>query len=141
MTAALAQRQPTPPGHVQPVDDALRLDMAEHSICFVLPKGGVLTGDLDLPGGALIYGSLSGRIRCRDGSLILAEGSEFVGKAEAPLTYICGTVRSIAKGQASEITGSALVAVSSTAGGRATLISRQFAIHSRTFAGVMRSIE
>lgn len=125
----------------QPVDDALRLDLIEHSVCFVLPKGSRFSGDLELPGGALIFGAVHGRIRCKEGSLVLAEGSDFMGKAEAPMVYICGTVRQQPKSEPTEITGSLMVAVSNTAVGRAVLTSRQFAIHSRTFAGQMRAIE
>lgn len=126
--------------HVQPPDDALRLDLEEHGIGFILPRGASLKGDLDLPGGALIFGAVHGRIRCKQGTLILAQGSDFSGKAEATMVYICGTVRSISKTEPSEIQGAVMVAVSSTAAGRASLISRQFAIHTRTFAGKLHTL-
>lgn len=124
----------------RPMDDTLRLNLIEHTVCFVLPKGARFSGDLELPGGALIFGAVQGRIRCKEGSLVLAEGSEFMGKADAPMVYICGTVRQQPT-EPTEITGALMVAVSNTASGRAVLTSRQFAIHSRTFAGQLRTIE
>lgn len=124
-----------------PEAGALSLDLQQHSICFVLPKGATARGDLDIPGGALIYGTLHGRIRCREGSLILAAGSDFAGKAEAVQIYVNGTVRALVKGETSELHGSNLVAVSREAVGRANLSARTFAIHSRTFGGKLVALE
>ncbi|MEJ8837687.1 polymer-forming cytoskeletal protein [Ramlibacter sp. AN1133] len=134
-----ASSVPAPAPHLAP--DVLRVDLQQHNVCFVLPVGATLAGDLDLPGGALIYGSVKGRIRCAEGSLVFAQGSSFCGKAEAPMIYVCGTVRSVGSSEPSDLRGALMIAVSSTAVGRATLTSRQFAIHSKTFAGTMRSLE
>jgi hypothetical protein len=124
-----------------PEAGALVLDFEQHSICFVVPKGAIMSGDFNIPGGALIYGTLRGRIFCHEGSLVLAPGSDFAGKAEAPQIYVNGTVRAPSKGETSELIGSILVAVSRDAIGRAKLTSRAFAIHSQTFGGQLVSIE
>lgn len=122
-------------------DDNLRADLCEHAVCFVLPVGARMSGDLELPGGALIHGAFSGRIRCAEGTLFLMEGSEFSGRAEAQMVVLAGKVRPVSASEATEIVGHLHVAVSSLACGRANLAARLFSIHSRTFAGTMRTIE
>lgn len=125
------------PPAVQPV----QLELQQHGVCFVLPRDARFSGELDLPGGALIFGHVQGRIRCQQGSLVLAQGSVFAGKAEAGMVYVCGIVRPMGNGQPSEITGSLALAVSATASGRAKLTSRSFSIHSRTFAGQIHDLQ
>jgi hypothetical protein len=124
-----------------PVPGTLVLDMQKHGICFVVPLGALVEGDFSIPGGALIYGKMRGRIMCHEGSLILAPGSDFAGKAEASQIYINGVVRPITSDKVSEFKGNMLIAVSQEAQGRANLTSRMFAIHSRKFAGNLTTID
>lgn len=122
-------------------EGVLALDLRKHEVCWVLPEGAVMSGSLDCPGGALIQGRFEGVIRCRKGSLIIAAGAYFSGKAEAQQVYIEGSVQNGAKGETSAIKGHLLVAVSERATGRADLISRAFALHTRMFAGRLTTIE
>jgi len=124
-------------------DDDLVADLREHRISFVLPAGAVLSGNLDNQGGALIQGKFTGNIHCREGSLIIARGGEFSGRAEADSVYIEGTVRSIQGANAgpSILRGRLLAAISELAVGVAELHSRDFAIHSRKFVANLRYIK
>jgi hypothetical protein len=141
MNAVLDLQESSTAERARPDPGSLVIDLKQHSVCMVIPHGTIITGDLDVPGGALILGSVRGRIRCREGSLILGEGSEFAGKAEAAQIYVAGVVRALKKGEISELHGAALVAVSRCASGRAKLRSRTFSIHSRTFGGQLEALE
>lgn len=123
------------------VDGALTLSLAEHGIGFVLPAGSKIEGDLTLPCGALIHGTVHGSVRCLKGSLVMAAGSELAGRAEASLVYLCGRVRSLYEGQPTEVVGQLMVAVSRQATGRAVLHGRQFAIHNAKFAAQLRPLD
>lgn len=125
----------------EPLADHLRLNLAEHGIAFVMPRGARFAGTLDLPCGALIHGVVQGRIRCEQGSLVFAPGSEFAGEAEANMVYLCGDVKSQRTGAPTVITGKTLLSVGKTATGRAQLSARQFAICTSRFAGTMQTIE
>jgi hypothetical protein len=118
----------------------LVLDLRDHEICWVLPPGSALTGTLDIPGGALVQGTFVGRLRCARGSLVVAADGEFTGEADADRIYVDGTIRSIRKGEPSVLRGQQLVAISEHARGQAELISRAFAIHTRSFAARITTV-
>jgi len=112
----------------------LSLDIKQHGICFVLPPGATLeVAMLDLPGGALIQGRFTGSVLCRSGSLIIEQGAEFCGHAEAHNVYVAGRVRPTDNGQASTLKGVRLVAISEHADGSASIFSQAFAIHTQRF--------
>lgn len=127
-------RTPTPdPG-------ALVLDLRAHDVCFVLPHGASMIGNIDCPGGALILGRFEGKILCRLGSLIIGATGEFAGKAEARQIYVEGRVSNTRAQETTVLKGALLVAVSEGARCRADLISRAFALHTRNFAGQLTTI-
>lgn len=96
---SLAPQDPAiPPGDdldfpdEQPVRQALGATLKavfqEHGICMIVPHGAQLSGDLNLPGGLLIYGTVIGKVNCAHGSLIIGEGGRLEGNAEA-VDFIC----------------------------------------------------
>lgn len=112
----------------------LKLNLVEHGICWVLPRGAVMGGNIELPGGALIQGRMLGKVYCRSGSLIVERGGELIGHAKADRIYIEGRVVSSPKGEVSSLYGRNLIAISEKAEGSAKLTSQAFAIHTRTFS-------
>jgi hypothetical protein len=141
MSSPVATQQHIAPSRAEPLNDHLRLSLADHGVGFIVPAGARFAGELDLPCGALVHGVLHGRIRCEQGSLIFAPGSEFAGEAHADMVYVCGEVKSQRSSAPSVITGKMLVSVSRSATGRAQLASKQFAICSSRFAGTMHSLD
>lgn len=119
----------------------LSLNLQEHGICFVVPSGAIVTGEFDLPGGALIQGRLTGRIFCRTGSLIVTRGGEFCGQADADRVYIEGRVFPASDGRMSTIKGRRLVAISEMAEGSADLYAQAFAIHTYSFSASFTTLE
>lgn len=118
----------------------LTANLREHEICFVVPAGATINANLDNPGGVLILGRYSGKLRCARGSLIIGPGAEFMGTAEADSIYVQGTVRPTRSNGPSLLKGRMLVAISEIARGQADLLSRAFAIHTRDFAARFATI-
>lgn len=126
---------------IPPLKD-LVLNLREHGVCFVVPAGANIScADLDLPGGALVQGRLTGRVICRSGSLIVTRGGEFCGQVDADRVYIEGRVFPSADGQVSKIKGRRLVAISEKAEGSADLFSQAFAVHTQAFSASFTTLE
>lgn len=118
----------------------LQINLVEHSICWVLPPGASMWGNIELPGGALIQGKLIGKIYCKSGSLIIESGAELIGHAKADRVYVAGKVSNSPKGEVSSLYGRNLVAISEKAEGAAKLTAQAFAIHTRTFSAQLTTL-
>lgn len=119
----------------------LTLDLRAHGVCWTLPHGAVMDGDITLPGGALIFGKFRGRISSAEGSIIFASGSEFMGHATADCIYVEGIVSAVSRSESSELHGRLLVAISERAQGRASIRSRAFSINTSRFAAEIIPLE
>lgn len=117
-----------------PKSSELAINLREHGVCFVVPVGAIVSAEIDIPGGALVYGRLIGRILCRSGSLIVARGGEFSGQADADRVYVEGRVFPASDGSVSRLKGRRLVAISELAEGGADLYSQAFAVHTKKFS-------
>jgi cytoskeletal protein CcmA (bactofilin family) len=124
---------------MEPDIKMIQVDLREHGIMFVLPANGKITGDIELPGGALIQGVVFGKVTCARGSLILAPGSKFSGHAEADKIYVGGTV-CVNDGKFSSLVARLLMAISSEAVVHADISSRTFAINSKNVYGSMKTL-
>jgi hypothetical protein len=68
---------------------AVEISLAQHEICMTIPPGAKVDAQtLDLPGGLIVFGALRGAVKCARGSIIIASGGYFQGKAEAE-NFIC----------------------------------------------------
>lgn len=110
---------------------------------FILPPGSVVTGNIRIPGGALIQGTISGGIICEKGSLILAPGSKFRGVGEADKVFVGGTVSKPKEGSTpvkSSLMARTLMAISAEAVVHADIAARMFAINSQNVIGSIATI-
>lgn len=124
------------PGSIE--SDVINLDIVNHEISFIVPVGAQIAGEVLLPGGALICGKFSGKIKSSRGSIIIANGAVFEGEAEADSVYIAGSVRNYkidgSRSVVSKILGHVLIAVSLTAEGQADLRGGSFSVNSGKFS-------
>lgn len=117
----------------------LSLDLKEHGVIFTLPVGSLISGNIKLPGGALILGSLSGTIVCDSGSLIFAPGSNFSGHAKSDCMYVGGNVAHPKQGN-STLTANNLMAISTDAVVHADIAARMFSLNSRHIFGSIKTL-
>jgi hypothetical protein len=122
-------------------DSSLTMDLQEHGVCWFVPAGATIDAqEIELPGGAVIMGCLTGKVICHSGSFIIARTGCFSGQVIADRVYIEGHVAKRQAAQESTILGHELVAISEVATGSADLTSRAYAIHTTSFSAHLTTL-
>jgi hypothetical protein len=102
-------------------EHAVSLDLKEHQIGFIVPANSLLRGEFLLSTGALILGSVCGRLVCSQGSIIVHRGATFEGEMEADQVFVDGEVRNISGSTAQLLAHTARTTPAAAAGALAGL--------------------